>query len=120
MSSTSIDKFLSDFQNIVIEKGVKILNRPENLSMLHILEFNQLDVENTLLSLTKQDYCEGPVSDDKGRPDDVWIFGRSINGHNVYIKLAIVEKKKRRNVVCISFHESTHSLYYPQRTTNPR
>jgi hypothetical protein len=59
MSSTSIDKFLSDFQSIVIEKGAKILNRPENLSMLDILEFNQLDVENTLLSLTKQDYCEG-------------------------------------------------------------
>jgi hypothetical protein len=111
--SNHIETFLSHLQSLVKEKGAKILDRPENRSMLDIIEFNQLDIENTLLSLTKSDYCEGPVPDDKDRPDDVWIFGRNIKGHDVYIKLAIVEKKKRKNVVCISFHEPTHPLYYP-------
>jgi hypothetical protein len=111
----NVDDFLNNIHSIIKENGVKILPRPENISMMYMLGFNQIDVENVLLSLTKKEYCEGPVSDDKGRPDSVWIFGQNIDGHDVYIKLVIMEKKKRKKVICISFHESTSPLFYPYR-----
>ncbi len=97
----------SDITEIIHAKGFKIANRPENFSMMDMLEFTDRDVREVLLSLTKDDYIKGPMPDDKGRSSSVWAFGRNIAGHDVYIKLTIRIKGKRKNVVCISFHEST-------------
>ena len=112
--SNQIEKFLLEFQQIASEKGVKFWERPENVSMMKMLGLNEtLVTEKILLNLTQNDYCEGPLSD-KNQPS-AWCFGKTIKGHNVYIKLTIVEKKKRKNAFCISFHESTKPLNYPYR-----
>jgi hypothetical protein len=82
--------------------------------MMSILGLTRFIVtSDILLNLTKYDYCAGPLSE-KGHPD-AWCFGKTINTHEIYIKLTIEEKKKRKNAICISFHESTKPLNYPYR-----
>ena len=49
---------------------------------------------------------------EKGQPD-AWCFGKTMKGYEIYVKLTIEEKKKRKNAICISFHESTKPLSYP-------
>jgi len=112
--STQIDNFLTEFQKIAKEKEVIFWPRPENVSMMYKLGLTRAMVTtDILLNLTKSDYCDGPLHE-KGHPD-AWCFGRTIKGDEIYIKLTIVEKKKRKNAVCISFHESTKPLTYPYR-----
>jgi len=67
--------------------------------------------KDILLNLTAKDYCEGPIPEEGH--SDAWCFGQNIDGKNVYIKLTITKKKKRKRAECISFHEPTHPLFYP-------
>lgn len=109
-----IDHFLTEFQSIAEEKGGFFWPRPENVSMMHQLGLTRAIVTtDILLNLTPSDYCEGPLHQ-AGHPD-AWCFGQTFKEYEIYIKLIIVEKKKRKNAVCISFHESTKPLSYPYR-----
>ncbi|HIE02774.1 MAG TPA: hypothetical protein EYP59_21250 [Thiotrichaceae bacterium] len=111
---TSIEHFLAEFKEIAQEKGVIFWPRPENISMMSLLGLTRSIVTtDILLNLTKGDYCGGPLHEE-GHPD-AWCFGKSIKGQEIYIKLTIQEKKKRKNAICISFHESTKHLSYPYR-----
>lgn len=105
-----VQQFLSDFQSLSKANGVKFWERPENDSMMNLLELNRAEVTQRLLNLTKYDYLEGPLSQENF--SDAWCFGQTIKGNEVYIKLTIVAKKKRRMAVCISFHEPTKPLKY--------
>jgi len=112
--SISIDHFLAEFKQIAQEKCVIFWPRPENTSMMSILGLTRSIVTtDILLNLTKSDYCGGPLYEE-GHPD-AWCFGKTIKGYEIYIKLTIEEKKKRKNAICISFHESTKPLSYPSR-----
>lgn len=105
---------MTEFQNIAHEKGIIFWPRPENVSMMNMLGLTRTMVTtNILLNLTKNDYCDGPLHE-KDHPD-AWCFGQIIKEYEIYIKLTIVEKKKRKNAICISFHESTKPLTYPYR-----
>ncbi|MEK8016055.1 MAG: hypothetical protein VSS75_004240 [Candidatus Parabeggiatoa sp.] len=109
---TQIEQFLSAFKNIARINGVRFWQRPENLSMMNMLELTESVVTNDiLLNLTAKDYYEGPIHEDAH--SDAWAFGQNIEGQNVYIKLTITEKKKKKRAECISFHESTQPLSYP-------
>ncbi len=111
---TSIEHFLAEFKEIAQEKGVIFWPRPENISMMSLLGLTRSIVTtDILLNLTKGDYCGGPLHEE-GHPD-AWCFGKSIKGQEIYIKLTIQEKKKRKNAICISFHESTKHLSYSYR-----
>jgi hypothetical protein len=92
-------QFLSDFQSIAKVNGVRLQRRPENLSMMNMLELTESMVtENVLLHLTASDFLEGPIHKD-GYPD-AWCFRQNIKGYEVYIKLSIVEHKKRKRAEC--------------------
>jgi len=111
---TQIEQFLFKFKNLAKINGVRFWQRPENMSMMNKLELTESVVTNDiLLNLTVQDYYEGPIHEETH--SDAWCFGQNIEGQNVYIKLTITEKKKRKRAECISFHEPTHPLSYPHR-----
>ena len=42
---------------------------------MRLVEFDYRDVRRIMRGLEVEDYCEGPLSDDKGRPHDLWVFG---------------------------------------------
>jgi hypothetical protein len=112
--SISIDNFLVEFKQIAQEKSVIFWHRPENISMMSMLGLTRSIVTtDILLNLTKADYCDGPLYED-GQPD-AWCFGKTIKDYEIYIKITIQKKHKRKNAICISFHESTKPLTYPYR-----
>jgi len=81
-----------------------------------------LTVENCrqeILKLEVADYSCGPERD-YDREGDIWVFGKEINGIEVYIKLKIFavfrnDGNREEHLKCISFHEAETTLRYPHR-----
>lgn len=76
------------------------------------LEYDNMDVVNRLRELTISDYSETLFDKDDENPPLLFVFGKDINGKEVYIKLKIkgVETKK---VLCVSFHYAKYKMGYP-------
>lgn len=70
--------------------------------------------EDLLLGLSVADYCEGPL-DDRDFPGELWVFGKVIEGKEIYIKLKLAGSQSSRLVRVISFHQARESLYYPYK-----
>jgi len=58
-----------------------------------------------------RDYCEGPLPDET-QPGEVWVFGKHIEGTEVYIKLKLTNTEAPK---CLSFHPAERTLHYPFR-----
>ena len=65
-----------------------------------------------ILSLSVLDYNAGPIKDIY-KSGDYWIFGKTIDRDEVYIKLKIVEQNDEEYAICLSFHKSEKPLRYP-------
>ncbi|MBL7181092.1 MAG: type II toxin-antitoxin system MqsR family toxin [Desulfobacterales bacterium] len=105
-----VNKFLSDFKKLIAQRGVLLLFRKKNQETLTELGFTQLDVQNEILKLDSTDYSDGPQPDDKGRPGEVWVFGKVIKHEEIYIKLKISGTSQP---ICISFHAAEQPMNYP-------
>lgn len=62
-------------------------------------------------SLQVEDYVEGPVIDELNRRSEMWVFGKDVKGHEVYIKITLGYENGQ--TICISFHIAEHTLTYP-------
>ncbi|MEW6142470.1 MAG: type II toxin-antitoxin system MqsR family toxin [Chloroflexota bacterium] len=89
-----------------------VVKREKNLRFIAQLGFNYDDVKDTVLGLSIEDYCEGPV-DDRDQQGYVWIFGKTISGKEAYIKLKLATLDKLRSVRVVSFHEAEQVLKHP-------
>jgi len=96
-------------------KEFYVIDREENSSALIELGMTKKNRDDELKSLTVLDYVSGPETD-LTHPGYVWVFGRNIHSHEVYIKLKIVELEFGNKAICLSFHRSKEALYYPFRT----
>jgi hypothetical protein len=57
-------------------------------------------------SLQVADYWEGPEREYNGSADPViWKFKRRYQGHEIYIKIKLIEGDDGFNAVCLSFHD---------------
>lgn len=72
-------------------------------------------VHREVQGLTVRNYAAGPLLDVKGRPHDLWIFGKYISASEVYIKLVAYLCEGGVRSVCVSFHEAESPLSYPYR-----
>jgi hypothetical protein len=104
--------FLEDFKNLVLERKYFVKNHIKNKEALIDLGLTANQREEILLSLSADDYCQGP------KPDTLnsgvyWVFGKKIDGAEVYIKLKIVEAAREEYAICLSFHKSESPLRYP-------
>lgn len=79
------------------------------------LGFTRENVYEVLRELTYRDYAHGPLRDEKGRPHDLWIFGKYVEAIETYIKFTVFGKEGTFVGVCVSFHEAEHPLSYPYR-----
>jgi hypothetical protein len=100
--------------NPVVDEGWLFVARPENNQCLLDLEFKYKDVKEALLSLSVDDYSEGPTKDRKEK-GDIWIFGKEIRGKTVYIKIKLASFGPIRIVRVISFHFAEYPIEYPFR-----
>jgi hypothetical protein len=58
----------------------------------------------------------GPEPDkDHSRGGAIWVFGKTIKGHEIYIKLKLAEVNGKSLAKCISFHKANLPITYPLR-----
>lgn len=116
MSATSKSKansFLKEFKEIITSgRGLVIIPRAETNATITMLGLTRKTVKIEILGLSVIDYSSGP-SPDRDRAGDIWIFGKEIHGHEIYIKLKIAKVRDIKIAKCISFHEAEFSLKYP-------
>lgn len=85
------------------------MNRDKNLPHIADLGLKISIVEKIVARLTSSDYSQGPLSDDRGRGDQLWVFGPRFEGQQLYVKLAL----RRESVHCISVHRAERPLPLP-------
>ncbi len=92
----------------------------KNKATLAALGFIEEDVFREILELCAEDYEEGPLIDKDGYNKDWWVFGKIIQGHEIYIKLKVkdrnLEGEKQLTCLCISFHFAERTLKLPYKT----
>lgn len=75
--------------------------------------YRDVDVHQAVRKLEVVDYSSGPLKDGRGRPRDLWVFGKYLEEYEVYIKLAAYPIGGDVRAVCVSFHEAEWPLTYP-------
>ncbi len=116
--ATDVSHFLKDVKGTLGGKaedgnyGWRFIPRQKNLDCLADLGFVLPDVKTTLLELTVSDFCDGPIQDADTR-GDLWIFGKVIDGKEVYIKIKLAQIGPLRIVKVVSFHFAEGPLFYP-------
>ena len=114
-SKQQVSTFLNEFKLLVARNCFQFVHRLEtNKAAISLGLTNEL-AKREILNLSVVDYSSGPEVD-KDRPGDVWIFGKEINGCEVYIKLKIYTVGTNKYAKCISFHQAEYSLNHPFKT----
>lgn len=111
-SRNDIERFLADFN---VKLGVfDILfldSRDKNREALRRLNISPNARIEVLKGLKPDDYVQGPIVDALNAFGDMWVFGKDMQGREVYIKIAM--GASCAPVICVSFHEAEHPLSYP-------
>jgi hypothetical protein len=107
-----VHEFLLEFKNLIYENRFHIKPNIKNKEGLLELGLTRTQREEIILSLSVTDYNSGPIKD-KLNPGYYWVFGKQIEGIEVYIKLKIIEERGVEYAVCFSFHRSESSLKHP-------
>ncbi|MDD4525791.1 MAG: hypothetical protein PHX95_08105 [Lachnospiraceae bacterium] len=78
------------------------------------LDYDTSDVVDRLKELSASEYSETLFDRDDFNPPLLFVFGKDINGKQIYIKLKIREIDAER-VLCVSFHYAEHLMEFPYR-----
>lgn len=92
-------------------------NDPQNKTRVFMknIGYRNVDVLQSVQELGVVDYSSGPFCDNKGRPRDLWVFGRYLEQYEVYIKLTAWLEGGTVRTMCVSFHEAEQPLSYPYK-----
>lgn len=93
-------------------------DRTKNAQALSVLGIVANGRKSVLEQLTTHDFSEGPMKDGLNSGPDLWVFGKEVKEHEVYIKVTI-GMVKEGPVFCISFHPSEHPMEFPFKRTTP-
>ncbi len=107
--------FLKDFKELMGQGHYYVKEHLKNIHSLRDLGLTTRLRDEIILSVSLQDYSSGPHLD-MLKPGDYWVFGKVLDGVEIYIKLKIVTYNDGNDrAICISFHPSEHPLKYPFR-----
>jgi hypothetical protein len=108
-TTDAIQSFLRDFKAKFGIWGVVFRDdRGKNAKALLDLDITPVYREQVLRELQVTDYYEGPKRETLYGGSDMWIFGKTIKGQEVYIKITLGFAGAQ--VICISFHVAEHSM----------
>jgi hypothetical protein len=88
----------------------------KNIQALIDLGLTASERRKLLMRLQPSDYVAGPKADDWDETKQVWEFGKTVGGTQVYIKLQVIDDPKTRRAhraVLWSFHPAEFPLKYP-------
>jgi hypothetical protein len=116
---TRIHSFLIEFKKAATGgKGVFLVPRHDSMVTLSHLGLTKRNLAEILLTLSVEDYCNGP-EDDRDQGGEIWVFGKLIRGYEIYIKLKVAVVDGDSIAKCISFHIAKFPLRYPCKTCGP-
>jgi hypothetical protein len=107
-----VRQFLYEFKALVLEKGLFVTERVKNKESLIELGLTAKQREEIILALSTIDYNAGPIKDEY-KTGQYWVFGKHVEGVEIYIKLKIAEQDGDEHAICFSFHKSEQPLSYP-------
>lgn len=109
---SEVESFLASFHEKVNVFGILFRDdREKNRNALFDLEISRLERLEIVKSIETQDYSEGPIPDELNLGTEMWVFGKDVNGVEVYIKITMGGFNSR--TICISFHRAEHPMAYP-------
>lgn len=85
--------------------------RQKNKESMVRLGLDLNDVASEVMSLSVNDYCDGPLKDCEFE-GEIWEFRKEVAGKEVYIKLKLGGDKRNQQVIVISFHIAEFQLSY--------
>ena len=86
-------------------------DRGKNLQTLATLEITPTYRKQVILNIEAEDYSDGPIVDTLNKMGEMWVFGKDVKGHEVYIKITL--GLPNSSTICISFHIAEHPMSYP-------
>ena len=111
-TADEIQSFLNDFKiKLNVWDIVFREDRGKNAQTLLLLDITPKYREEVLKTLEVKDYSEGPKTEKLYGGSDMWVFGKNVKSHEVYIKITL--GFSNAPVICISFHVAEHSMKYP-------
>ncbi len=108
---TTLNDIFSD-EDFDIDKSFFFIDNRKNRQTLMDLDYGHEDVVAQLKDLQLSDYSESLLDRDDPNPPILYVFGKTIEEKEIYIKIKIREQESRR-VICVSFHHAEHSMPHP-------
>ncbi len=107
-----VEAFLASFHEKVKVFGILFRDdREKNRNALIDLDISRYERNEIIKSIETEDYSEGPIPDELNHGSELWVFGKDVNGIEVYIKITMGGFNGR--TICISFHRADHPMNYP-------
>ena len=107
-----VDFFLKEFKIKMKVWDIIFRNdRDKNIQTLSELEISPKSREDILYALLPSDYSNGPIKDVLNKGNDMWIFGREVKKHKIFIKIQM--GLPGSSDICISFHFAENTMNYP-------
>ena len=107
-----VRQFLYEFKSLILEKKLIVKDHVKNMESLLELGLTAKQREEIILALSTLDYSDGPIKDEL-KAGQMWVFGKHIEGVEIYIKLKIAGRPGNEYPICFSFHKSEYPLNYP-------
>ena len=109
-NEAEVRQFLARFLLKLDMWGIIYLNREKNLTALAELGLTAAQRDGIIRDLKVEDYVECFESVILPDNDLLWVFGKEVDGKDVYIKVAV--GKPSSKTICISFHLADRPLKY--------
>jgi len=107
-----VEQFLTTFNVKLNVFGVFFLDgREKNYQALLDLGISRIERMEIVKQIEVEDYSEGPILDNLNGFGEMWVFGKDVKGHEVYIKISM--GMPNTNTIVISFHEAEYPMSYP-------
>ncbi len=110
-SQEEVEQFLEAFQSKLAIWDLLFLQRDKNTATLLELEYTVFKVKEVLRELAVEDFSEGPIKDEIFHFTEMWVFGKTIQSKEVYIKIALGQFNG--GSLCISFHFAEYPMTLP-------
>jgi hypothetical protein len=106
-----VQGFLNDFHvKLSIYDILFRDNRPKNTNTLLALEISPNKRKEIIAKLKLEDYCEGPMDDKLYGIASMWVFGTTLSGKEIFIKISM--GPYQQPVICISCVHFLVRLYF--------
>jgi hypothetical protein len=107
-----VEAFLSELHQKMKIRNIRYLNdRGKNTQTWLDLELSETDLNKHIERLSVSHYSGCADGESMHGGTTMWVFGKIIKKHEIYIKITIGDFNKAP--ICISFHFSEAPMSYP-------